>query len=104
MYGVKTLSSVLFPVYKLGRESAYLENMCDIVFEKARGGGGTENGMSDYAEVMRKHLCRSIFFDNIRRCRSATLLKTRVQRRCFIVNFVNFVRTHFCRTPPNDCL
>ena len=31
------LSSLLFPVFKLSRENTQLENMCDIIFENAKG-------------------------------------------------------------------
>ena len=67
--------------------------MCDIVFEKTKGRGGTVNRTSVYAEdpsegffkksVMtnfadftRKHLCRNLFFDKVKLCRFATSLKT----------------------------
>ena len=33
----------MFPVYKLSRETAQPENICNIVFEKAKGRGGTVN-------------------------------------------------------------
>ena len=45
------MSSLLFLVYKLSRENAQPENMCDIVFEKAEGRGGTVNKTSVYAEA-----------------------------------------------------
>ena len=32
-----------------------------------------------------------------------TLFKLRPQHRCFPVNFANFLRTPFCRTPPGGC-
>ena len=35
------MSSLLFPVYKSGGESAQPENMCDIVLKKVKGRGGT---------------------------------------------------------------
>ena len=35
--------------------------------------------------------------------RPATLLKKRLWRRCFPVNFVKFLRTPFYRTPLEDC-
>ena len=67
------MSSLLFPVYKLSRENTLPENMCDIVFEKMKGGGGTERVftqkhpsegffqkgvMRNFAKFTRKHLCR----------------------------------------------
>ena len=35
--------------------------------------------------------------------RPATLLKKRPWHRCFPVNFAEFLRTPFHRTPPDDC-
>ena len=110
---VEILSSLLFPVYKLSRENTQPENMCDIVFEKAKVHGGTVNRTSDYAEAavrsgsikkvlweilqkfIRKHKCQSLLLDKVRRCRSACSLKTRLQRRCFLGNFVQFLRPPF---------
>ena len=49
----------------------------------------------------RKHLCQSLFFNKVADLRSATLLKMRLRRRCFPVNFANFLGTpFFYRTPP----
>ena len=44
-------SSPLFPAYKLSRKNTQPENMCDIVFEKAKGRGGTVNRMSIYGKA-----------------------------------------------------
>ena len=67
--------------------------MCDIVFEKTKVRGGTVNRTSVYveavvfkgffkesvtrnfAEFTRKHLCRNLFFDKVKLCRSSTSLK-----------------------------
>ena len=43
-----------------------------------------------------KHLCHTGL-------RPATSLKKRLWHRCFLVNFVKFLRTLFYRTPPGDC-
>ena len=45
------VSSLLFPVYKLDRESTQPENMCDIVLEKAKACGGTVKRMGVWAEA-----------------------------------------------------
>ena len=45
------MSSLLFPIYKLSRKNTQPENMCDIVFEKAKGRGKKENRASVYAEA-----------------------------------------------------
>ena len=67
------MSSRLFPVYKISRENTLPENLCDIVFEKMKGRGGTEpvfmqkqpsegffkkGGMRNFAKFARKHLCQ----------------------------------------------
>ena len=51
--------------------------------------------MRNFAEFTRKHLCRNLFFDKVKLCRFAASLKTRLWRRCFLVNFAKFVRTPF---------
>ena len=42
-----------------------------------------------------KHLCQSLFFNNIAGLRLAPLLKMRLWYRCFPVNFSKFLRTSF---------
>ena len=49
--GFERLSSLLFPVYQLSRENTQPENICDIVFEKTKGRGGTVNRTSVCAEA-----------------------------------------------------
>ena len=67
--------------------------MCDIVFEKTKGHGGTVNRTSVYAEAVvfkrfckktamrnfaeftRKYLCRNLLFDKVKLCTSSTSLK-----------------------------
>ena len=74
----------LFQVYKLRRENAKPENMCDIVFEKTKGRGGAVNRRSTYAEaavqrvllkksvtkyfgeLTRKYLRRNLFLDKVK--------------------------------------
>ena len=52
-----------------------------------------------FANVTGKHLCWSLFFNKVARLRPATLLKKRLQRRCFPVKFATFLRTSFYRAP-----
>ena len=49
--------------------------------------------MKNFVEFTRKHVPESLFFDKVKLCRSAASLKTRPQRRVFLVNFAKFVRT-----------
>ena len=48
-----------------------------------------------FAKFTGKHLCQSLFFNKVAGLRPATLLKKRLRHRCFPVNFVRFLRTHF---------
>ena len=68
--------------------------MCDIVFKKVQGRAWNVGRTSPYAEAAvrrillkwfyenirrirkRNHLCRNLFFDKIKLCRSATSLKS----------------------------
>ena len=47
------------------------------------------------AKFTEKHLCQSLFFNKVAGLRPPTLLKKRLQHRCFPVNFVNFLRKPF---------
>ena len=53
---LEILSSLLLPAYKLNQKNTWPENMCDIVFEKAKVRGGTVNGTSVYAEATEKRV------------------------------------------------
>ena len=48
-----------------------------------------------FRKIHRKHLCQSLFFNEVAGLRPATLLRKRLWQRCFPVNFVNLRRTHF---------
>ena len=45
------MSSLLFPTYNISRKNTQPENMCDIVFEKAKGRVRTVKKVSVYAEA-----------------------------------------------------
>ena len=51
--------------------------------------------LRNFTKFTRKHLCHSLFFNKVAGLRPATLLKKRLQYRCFPVNFVKFLRTPF---------
>ena len=48
--------------------------------------------MINFAEFTRKRLCRNLIFEKVKLCRS---LQTRLQPRCFVVNFAKFIRKPF---------
>ena len=49
--------------------------------------------LRNFTKYTGKHLCKSLFFNEVSGLRPATLLKTRLLHRCFPVNFVKFLRT-----------
>ena len=48
-----------------------------------------------FRRIRKKAFSRISFFHRVKLCRSAASLKTRPQRRIFLVNFAKFVRTPF---------
>ena len=51
--------------------------------------------LKKFTKFTGKHLCQSLFFNKVASLRPATLLKKRLWHRCFLVNFVKFLRTTF---------
>ena len=51
--------------------------------------------LRNFAKFIGKHLCQSLFFNQVAGLRPATLLKKRLWCRCFSVNFAKFLRTPF---------
>ena len=51
--------------------------------------------LRNFTKFTGKHLCQSLFFNNVAGLRPATLLKKRLWHRCFPVNFAKFLRTPF---------
>ena len=51
--------------------------------------------LRNFTKFTGKHLCQGLFFNKVTGLRSATLLKKRLWHRCFLVNFVKFLRTPF---------
>ena len=61
------MKSLLFPVYKLSRENTQPENMCDILFKKAKARGGTVKRMSDYGEPDDRKVLYKECYEKIRK-------------------------------------
>ena len=51
--------------------------------------------LRNFAKLIGKHLCQSLFFNKVAGLRPATLLKKRLWHRCFPMNFAKFLRTPF---------
>ena len=49
----------------------------------------------NFTKFIRKHLYQSLFLNKVAGLRLASLLKKRLWRRCFLVNFAKFLRTPF---------
>ena len=77
--------------------------MFDKLLQKqSLGGGGRGRGvfckkgvLKNFAKFTGKHLCQSLFFNKVSGLRPETLLKERLWRRCFPMNFAKFLRTPF---------
>ena len=52
----------------------------------------------NFAKFTGKHLCQSHFLNKVAYLRPATLLKKRLWRRCFPVNFAKFLRAPFLQS------
>ena len=55
----------------------------------------TKGVFRNFAKYTRKHLCQSLFFNNVAGLRPATLLNKRFWHRCFPGNFVKFFKNIF---------
>ena len=51
--------------------------------------------LRNIAKFTGKHLCQSLIFNEVAGPRSASWLKKKPWHKCFCVNFVKFLRTHF---------
>ena len=61
---------------------------------------GKKGVIKNFTKFTGKHLCESLFLNEVAALRPATLLKKKIWRTCFPVNFVKFFRaTFFYRTP-----
>ena len=59
--------------------------------------------LRSFTKFTGKCLYQSLFFNKVAGLRPATLLRKKLWHRCFPVNFANFLRTPFFRTPLDDC-
>ena len=53
--------------------------------------------LKNFTKFTGKQLCQIFFYIKIAGLRPAKLLKKRLRRRCFSVNFVNFLERLFCK-------
>ena len=54
-----------------------------------------KGALINFPKLTWKHLCQSFFFNKVAGLTPVTSLKKRPWSRCFPVNFVKFLRTHF---------
>ena len=55
--------------------------------------------LRNFTKFIGKHLCQRLFFNKVASLRAATSLKKSLWHRCFTVNIVKFLRTHFLTEP-----
>ena len=58
--------------------------------------------LKNFAKLTGKHLCQSLFLNKVAG-QPATLLKIRIWRRCFPVNFAKFLRATFLQNTCRGC-
>ena len=56
---------------------------------------GKKGVIKNFTKFTGKHLCESLFLNEVAALRPATLFKKKIWHRCFPVNFVKFFRTTF---------
>ena len=76
---------------KRQKDSKKIECLC----RNSRQGFFEKDFMRDFEEFTRNRQYQNLFFDEAKLCSNATALKTSPLRRCFLVNFMKFVRTPF---------
>ena len=67
----------------------------DAFVESGEPKAATKDVLKNFAKFTGKHLCQCLFFKEVAGFRPVTLLKKRLWRRCFPVNFANFVGALF---------
>ena len=60
--------------------------------------------LRNFAKFTRKHLYQSLFFNKVIGLRLVTLLKKKLWRRCFRMNFSEFLRTPFLQNTSRQLL
>ena len=60
--------------------------------------------VKNFTKFTGKHLCQSLFFNQVAGLRPATLLKKRLWHRCFLVNFVKFLEALFLQNTSDRLL
>ena len=70
--GLEILTSLLFPAYKLNRKHTQPERICDIVFEKAKGHGGTLDRTNVHAEAAVQRIHSKSCYEKFRRIHKKT--------------------------------
>ena len=88
------LPCVLF-LYPLKRSVNFSDKIPNIGQKQSPGGVLCIRCSQRFRKIYRKNLCQSLHFNKVAGLRSATLLKKRLQHRCFPVNFSKFLRTPF---------
>ena len=59
--------------------------------------------LKTFAKFTGKHLCQTLFFNNVAGLRSATLLKNRLWHRCFPVSFGKILKHLFSQNTSCGC-
>ena len=61
-------------------------------------------GVKHFKNIYMKHLCQSLFFNEVTGLKPTTLSKKGLRQGVFLHFFARFLRTLFCRTPLDNWL
>ena len=78
----------------------YFSVSCSIYWKQSPQVFCKKDVLKSFAKFARKNLCQSLFFNDVKGLGPSILLKKRLRRRCFPVNFAKFLRALFYRTRP----
>ena len=79
-----------------GKRTWWDSKQNDCLCRSSRLKGSLKSALWEISQKSQGKVCAGISsLDKVKLCRSATLLKKRLWRRCFLVNFAKFVRTPF---------
>ena len=78
------------------REAVPIEKRVAIAFRSSHQRCSMKKGiLKNFTKFTGKHLCQSLFFNNVAGLRPATLFQRKLLHSCFPVNFAKFSRTFF---------
>ena len=87
----------LFPLQKIDKNKSFIKKQPPVAFSK-------KGVLKKFLTIHLKTPLLGSYFNRVSGLRAVTLLKKRLQHRCFQVNFMKFLRTPFLQNTSVICL